>query len=308
MLALLVFLVVMLFVFGAIARASARRRRAMLEEEERRQDGSFPVSPFDLLFGGMLGGGVRSYELDPETGEWVEVTERRPEPAPEPEPEPERGRRRAERPRRRPAAQANPLAGLLGGGMMGAGIGGGGEFEVQPPDELTTFADVGGMEKVKREVRDTVGLMLRHPEDAERYGIEWNGILLHGPPGVGKTYFAQAIAGEYGLNFIRVSTGDLVSSLQGGSAQNIDKAFQTALQHLPCLLFFDEFDSVAQRRDATPDQESRRTVNQLLTSLEATRGEHRLLVMAATNSIEHLDPAVVRPGRVDPPIPGAPPH
>jgi transitional endoplasmic reticulum ATPase len=178
-------------------------------------------------------------------------------------------------------------------------MGGGGDFDVQPPDELITFADVGGMENLKREVRDTVGLMLRHPDDAERYGIEWNGILLHGPPGVGKTFFAEAIAGEYKLNFIHVSTGDLVSSLVGGSAQNIDKAFQTAMQNVPCLLFFDEFDSVAQRRDNTPDQESRRTVNQLLTSLEATRGDHRLLVMAATNSIEHLDPAVVRPGRFD---------
>jgi transitional endoplasmic reticulum ATPase len=183
--------------------------------------------------------------------------------------------------------------------MLGGGMGGGGEFEVEPPDELVTFADVGGMEKLKREIRDTVGLLLEHPEEAERYGIEWNGILLHGPPGVGKTYFAQAIAGEYELNFIHVSTGDLVSSLQGGSAQNIDKAFQTARQHLPCLLFFDEFDSVAQRRDNTPDQESRRTVNQLLTSLEASRGERGLLVMAATNSLQHLDPAVVRPGRFD---------
>jgi transitional endoplasmic reticulum ATPase len=90
-----------------------------------------------------------------------------------------------------------------------------------------------------------------------------------------------------------------VSSLVGGSSQNIQKAFDTALDNLPCLLFFDEFDSVAQRRDKTPDQESRRTVNQLLTSLEAHRDERRLLVMAATNSIEHLDPAVIRPGRFD---------
>ena len=67
------------------------------------------------------------------------------------------------------------------------------------------------MDELKQEVRDTVGLVLQHPEDAERYGIEWNGILLHGAPGVGKTYFAQAIAGEYGLNFIHVSTGDLIS-------------------------------------------------------------------------------------------------
>ena len=164
---------------------------------------------------------------------------------------------------------------------------------------MTTFADVGGMDAVKQEVRDTVGLILEHPEQAERYGIEWNGILLHGPPGVGKTFFAQAIAGEYGLNFIHVSTGDLVSSLQGGSAQNIDKAFDTALKNLPCLLFFDEFDSVAQRRSGTPDQESRRTVNQLLTALEGSRDERELLVMAASNEIEHLDPAVIRPGRFD---------
>jgi len=177
--------------------------------------------------------------------------------------------------------------------------GGSGEFEVQPPDELTTFEDVGGMEQLKQEVRETIGLMLEHPDDAERYGIEWNGILLHGPPGVGKTFFARAIAGEYRLNLMHVSTGDLIGGIVGQSAQNIDKAFQTALQHLPCLLFFDEFDSVAQRRDDTPDQESRRTVNQLLTSLEAHRDERELLVMAATNSIEHLDPAVIRPGRFD---------
>ncbi|MCP9487017.1 MAG: ATP-binding protein [Gaiellaceae bacterium MAG52_C11] len=85
--------------------------------------------------------------------------------------------------------------------------------------------------------------MLEHPDDAERYRIERNGILLHGPPGVGKTYFAEAIAGEYEMSFIHVSTGDLVASLVSGSARNIEKAFDTALRHVPCLLFFDEFDS-----------------------------------------------------------------
>jgi SpoVK/Ycf46/Vps4 family AAA+-type ATPase len=117
--------------------------------------------------------------------------------------------------------------------------------------------------------------LLKHPDDAERYGIEWNGIRLHRPPGIGKTFFARAVAGEYGLNLIHVATGDLVSSLQGGSARNITGAFDTGLGALPCLLIFDEFDSVAARRSGTPDQESRRTVNQLLTSLEAHREERR---------------------------------
>jgi transitional endoplasmic reticulum ATPase len=183
----------------------------------------------------------------------------------------------------------------LGGALGGAS----GEFTVQPPEELVTFAKVGGMEGLKQEVRDTVGLLLEHPGEARRYGIEWNGILLHGPPGVGKSYFAQAIAGEYRMNFIHVSTGDLIAGIQGQSAKNIDNAFRTASENLPCLLFFDEFDSVAQRRGETPDQESRRTVNQLLTSLEQYRDEEGLLVVAATNNLEHLDPAVIRPGRFD---------
>jgi transitional endoplasmic reticulum ATPase len=306
-------------VLAAMLRASLRRRQQLMYEDERRRQeelaqqhsagadengaGSpFPLSPFGMLFEHLLTGpGMRSYTLDPETGRWIDITDERPEPAPpartEREPAQAEPRHQATRKRHRPARarsqqQLSPFGALLGGDQ-------GGDFQVEPPDELITFADVGGMESLKKEVRETVGLMLQHPDDAERYGIEWNGILLYGPPGVGKTFFARAIAGEYGLNLIHVSTGDLVAGIVGQSAKNIDKAFDTASQNVPCLLFFDEFDSVAQRRDQTPDQESRRTVNQLLTSLEAHRGERGLLVMAATNSIEHLDPAVIRPGRFD---------
>ena len=314
MIALLAFCVLMLLLFAVSVSSANRRRRRALEAERRRQAelarqagdrgpdgaGASPVElmPFGSLFEQLLTGPgtwSRSLVFDEETGRWMDVSDQEPDAEQQAQPEP----RRRERSRARAGVSprtANPLSGLFGG--AGGGDGGGG-FEVQQPDELIDFADVGGMDALKDEVRNTVGLMLEHPEHAERYGIEWNGILLHGPPGVGKTYFAQAIAGQYDLSFIHVSTGDLVSSLQGGSARNIDKAFSTALDHLPCLLFFDEFDSVAQRRDATPDQESRRTVNQLLTSLEASRDERRLLVMAATNSIEHLDSAVVRPGRFD---------
>src|SRR3954463_7793007 len=303
-------------VFAFIAISSMRRaarRRFEYEEQFAREaaergpsrggdDGysgsSFGASPFGGLLDSLMNGaGARSYAYDPVTGRWVEVSQEEPPPPAEDSARESKQEVRPQRRRRRQTAPQSPLGSLLGGGMMGGD--GSGEFEVQPPEELTTFADVGGMDKLKNEVRDTVGLMLRHPEEAERYGIDWNGILLYGPPGVGKTFFARAIAGEYELNFVHVSTGDLVSGIVGGSARNIDKAFQTAEQSLPCLLFFDEFDSVAQRRDNSPEQESRRTVNQLLTSLEAHHGERGLLVMAATNSLEHLDPAVIRPGRFD---------
>jgi transitional endoplasmic reticulum ATPase len=314
--ALIILGVVLLLLALSVTR-SIRRQRAAEEAAQRRReemarqggDEGLGESPFSMMpFGGLFeqifwGPGMRSRSLtyDEETGQWVDITDEDPREAQAGD-EPAKGessepRRRSE-PRQTRQAQS-PLGGLFGamGGMGNQG--GGGDFSVERPEELTTFDDVGGMDSLKEEVRQTVGLMLEHPDDAERYGIEWNGILLHGPPGVGKTFFARAIAGQYGLSLMHVSTGDLVSSLQGGSARNIDKAFSTAMGNLPCLLFFDEFDSVAQRRDSNPDQEARRTVNQLLTSLEAHRDERRLLVMAATNNVEHLDPAVVRPGRFD---------
>ena len=303
-------------------RAEARDRERMAARGE--DPAPHAVPPFGMLpFGGLFGqlfqqGLSRSYAYDEATGELIDITDLdldnatpgRPDVSSDASAPPggdeerrsgsdaptERTSQRRgyqDRPKRRPATRPS----LFGG--MGMPSDGSGEFVVQPADEQITFDDVGGMEELKQEVRDSIGLLLQHPDDAARYGIEWNGILLHGPPGVGKTYLAGAIAGEHGLNFIHMSTGDLVSSLVGGSSRNIDKAFQTALENLPCLLFFDEFDSVAQRRDQNPDQEARRTVNQLLTSLEAHREERQLLVMAATNSIEHLDPAILRPGRFD---------
>ena len=298
------------------SREAAERRRQ--EEERMREQGGegFGASPFSMLpFGGIFdqifsGAGMRSRSLayDPETGQWVDITDEFPEEEPGADGAEADGKGEgSDEPRRRPQQQPARQTGMGGGlgglfgslGSMGGMGGNSGNFSVERSDELDDFDDVGGMESLKEEVRDTVGLMLKHPDDAERYGIEWNGILLHGPPGVGKTFFARAIAGEYGLNLMHVSTGDLIGGIQGQSAQNIDKAFQTAAQNLPCLLFFDEFDSIAQRRDNSPDQESRRTVNQLLTSLEAHRDERRLLVMAATNDVSHLDPAVIRPGRFD---------
>ena len=317
MLSLVIALAVILLLLALSVASATRRQRQAREERERRAQAAaergddpsagspFGASPFGALFGSMLSGPgawSRSYAFDEETGRWVDVSEGDlTEPSSEAAPAQDDKPRSAPPPARGGNSQASSPFGGLGsllGGAMG-GQGGSGNFDVEDPKHLHSFDDVGGMSDLKREVADTIGLMLEHPDDAERYGIEWNGVLLHGPPGVGKTYFARAIAGEYDLRMIHVSTGDLIGGIQGQSAQNIEKAFQTARSNVPCLLFFDEFDSVAQRRDSSPDQEARRTVNQLLTSLEAHRDERRLLVMAATNSIEQLDPAVIRPGRFD---------
>ncbi|HZS22093.1 MAG TPA: AAA family ATPase, partial [Pseudonocardiaceae bacterium] len=176
-----------------------------------------------------------------------------------------------------------------------------------PPTQLTvlragslpTFAQVGGMEPLKTELRNSVGNALAFGSEAEKYGIEFNGVLLHGPAGTGKTYIAKATAGEFGTSFIHLTTADIVSKYVGDSARNIEHAFTTALANLPCVLFFDEFDSIAGRREDEPGSENRRTVNQLLTSLEKYRSYRDLVIMAATNHLDQLDPSAIRPGRFD---------
>jgi transitional endoplasmic reticulum ATPase len=172
-------------------------------------------------------------------------------------------------------------------------------WEIEPPEGLPTFRDVGGMDDVKQRLDDSVGMLLAFSTEAERFRITYNGILLHGPPGTGKTFLAQATAGEHGLRYLRVDVSDIVSKWVGESAQNIRAAFEAAAAELPCLLFFDEFDSVASRRDDEAGGEARRTVNQLLQSLEAWRDVRELVVVAATNHLDRLDPAVIRAGRFD---------
>ena len=164
---------------------------------------------------------------------------------------------------------------------------------------LPTFADVGGMDALKDELAETFGLLLAFGREADVYRIAFNGVLLHGSPGVGKTFVAKATAGEFGLTFAHIATGDLVSKFVGESAANIRAVFAEAARNVPCLLFFDEFDSIAERRDSVTSEESRRVVNQLLQSLEEWRPVRELVIMAATNHLDTLDPAVVRPGRFD---------
>lgn len=171
---------------------------------------------------------------------------------------------------------------------------------VTAPEDLPCFSNVGGMDDLKDQLRESVGLLVAHGDLAREYRIDWNGVLLYGPPGVGKTFIAKATAGEFGLNFIDIRVSDVIGSTFGSSPKLISQVFQAAAKHRPCILFFDEFDSIAQRREqALFDTENIRVVNQLLRELEAVRSVPDLIVMAATNHKDTLDEAITRPGRFD---------
>lgn len=162
-----------------------------------------------------------------------------------------------------------------------------------------TFSSVGGMSALKAQVRRIIETIHSQPDQAQRYGIVRNGILLHGPPGCGKTFFAKAMAGEFAYHFLRIPLERAVTRYVGGAPEAIEGVFREAEANLPCLLFFDEFDAVAcKRRDAITIHEQQ-MVNALLQQLDTHREMPGLLIVAATNRFEDLDPAVIREGRFD---------
>ncbi|MDQ4125434.1 MAG: AAA family ATPase, partial [Actinomycetota bacterium] len=189
------------------------------------------------------------------------------------------------------AVQTPPKrAGGRGAGAAGTGI--------VPPHELETFDDVAGLHDVKEQLRATVGAILENPEEAVRYRLEHNGILFYGPPGTGKTLLCRALAGEYGLRYLRVTPAAIGSPLAHETAANLQRVFDLAAASTPCLLFLDEVDSIATARDDAPGSEHREVVTQLMTSLEACRSTPGLVVCAATNDVDKLDPGL-REGRFD---------
>jgi transitional endoplasmic reticulum ATPase len=164
-------------------------------------------------------------------------------------------------------------------------------------NQLPTFAAVGDLDSLKEEMRSTIGLLMSHPKEAKQYRVTWNGLLFHGPPGVGKSFFVQALAGEFGANLIRLTGGDL-STVRGAAASAlVDEAFRAAAAHLPCVVFFDELDSVAGDRDS--DTKGRDVVTALMAGVDEHRDNPQLLVTAAANAPEDIDAALVRPGRFD---------
>ena len=161
------------------------------------------------------------------------------------------------------------------------------------------FSKVGGMNALKDQVRRIIAVVHQRRAEAQRYGIGRNGILLYGPPGCGKTFFAEAIAGEFGLKFLRVSLGSMVTKYVGGAPEAIEKVFAEARDNAPCLLFFDEFDSIAGRRDDQGSNHEQQMVNTLLQQIDATRDVAGVVIMAATNRLKEIDPAAIREGRFD---------
>ncbi len=164
----------------------------------------------------------------------------------------------------------------------------------------TTWKDIGGLEDVKEKLREAVELPLKHPEKFKQAGITPpKGVLLYGPPGTGKTLLAKAVANESEANFIAVKGPELISKWVGESEQHVREIFRKARQVAPAVIFFDEFDSISKARGHSLTDATERMVNQLLTELDGIEDLEQVTVIAATNRPELIDPALLRPGRID---------
>ncbi len=160
---------------------------------------------------------------------------------------------------------------------------------------------VGGLDKVKQELKESVEWPMKFPESFERMGIRPSrGILLYGPPGTGKTLLAKAVATESEANFIQVKGPSLLSMWVGKSEEGMRKVFERARQVSPCVIFFDEVDSLAGKRGIdNGTRVTERVLNQLLAEMDGLEDLNDVLVIAATNRPDMLDPALLRPGRFD---------
>lgn len=163
------------------------------------------------------------------------------------------------------------------------------------------FADVGGMDGVKDEIRMKIILPLRQPELFRAYGKKaGGGILLYGPPGCGKTFLARATAGEVSAAFLAIGISDVLDMWIGQSEKNLHAIFEQARAHRPCVLFFDEVDALGANRTDMLRSGGRQIINQFLSELDGvTSNNDGVLILAATNAPWHLDPAFRRPGRFD---------
>ena len=164
----------------------------------------------------------------------------------------------------------------------------------------TTYEDIGGLHEEIQRVREMVELPLRHPELFQRLGIEPpKGVLLHGPPGCGKTLLARAVANESEANFYSINGPEIMSKFYGESEARLREIFQQAQQNAPSIIFVDELDAIAPKREEVTGEVERRVVAQLLALMDGLSGRGNVIVIGATNRPGALDPALRRPGRFD---------
>ncbi|XP_063160199.1 nuclear valosin-containing protein-like [Candoia aspera] len=163
-----------------------------------------------------------------------------------------------------------------------------------------TWADIGALEEVREELTMAILAPVRNPEQFRALGLlAPSGVLLAGPPGCGKTLLAKAVANESGLNFISVKGPELLNMYVGESERAVRQVFQRARNSAPCVIFFDEVDALCPRRSDRESGASVRVVNQLLTEMDGLESRCQVFIMAATNRPDIIDPAILRPGRLD---------
>ena len=166
-----------------------------------------------------------------------------------------------------------------------------------------TWDDIGGLEAVKRELQEVVQYPVNFPEKFEKFGMSPSkGVLFYGPPGCGKTLLAKAIANECQANFISIKGPELLTMWFGESESNVRELFDKARGASPCVLFFDELDSIARARGGSGGDAGGagdRVINQILTEMDGVGAKKSVFIIGATNRPDIIDPAVMRPGRLD---------
>jgi transitional endoplasmic reticulum ATPase len=163
-----------------------------------------------------------------------------------------------------------------------------------------SYEDIGGLKDELQRLRETIELPLRHPELFQKLGIEPpKGVLLYGPPGTGKTLIAKAVASESGAHFIHIAGPEVISKYYGESEQKLRDIFDEARENAPSIIFIDELDSIAPRREDVTGEVERRVVAQLLTMMDGLEERGQVVVIGATNRVDAIDAALRRPGRFD---------
>ncbi len=163
-----------------------------------------------------------------------------------------------------------------------------------------SYEDIGGLRPVIQKVREMIELPLRHPELFERLGVEApKGVLLHGPPGTGKTLLARAVASETNANFLSTGGPEIMSKYYGESEERLRDVFKEAQENAPSIIFIDEIDSIAPKREEVTGEVEKRVTSQLLSLMDGLQSRGKVVVIGATNRPNAIDPALRRPGRFD---------